>query len=263
MARLATILILLIISHVGLTQNVQLNSGNICINNSKSYDETKYIILNNLKTEALRKAGVNEFISEFSSLSTLEKNNQFKEIFYSNFLSSISGTISKTEILNEVRGYNDELDCFFINLEVKAKVKKYKTKIDASFKAKIEGIKQSYNSGDNMTFKVSPYKLSYLNIFYLGEDESSILFPYSNNQKTIIKSSESVTFNEFQTLTYKEREIGRLIIVITKEFYPFEFAKKDENGFYTKTNTDDIMSWILSIEPAQRKEYYYEINIFK
>ena len=102
MARLATILIILIISHVGLAQNVQLNSGNICIDNSKSYDETKYIVLNNLKAEALRKAGVNEFISEFSSLSTLEKNNH-KEIFYSNFLSSISGTISKTEILNEVR----------------------------------------------------------------------------------------------------------------------------------------------------------------
>ena len=114
----------------------------------------------------------------------------------------------------------------------------------------------------SITFKISPYELSYLKIFYLGEEESSILFPYSNNQNTIIKASESVTFNEFQTLTFKEREIGRLIIVITKEFYPFEFAKKDENGFYTN-NTDDIMSWILSIEPGQRKEYYYEINIFK
>ena len=56
---------------------------------------------------------------------------------------------------------------------------------------------------------------------------------------------------------------GRLIIVITKEFLPFEFANKDENGFYTITNTDDIMSLILSIEPDQRKEYYYEINVFK
>ena len=37
-------------------------------------------------------------------------------------------------------------DCFYLNLEIKAKVKKYKTKIDASFKAKIEGIEQSYNS---------------------------------------------------------------------------------------------------------------------
>jgi hypothetical protein len=242
---------------------VKLNSGNVCINNSISYNETKNIVLNDLKTEALRRAGVNEFISEFSSLNTLEKDNQFKEIFYSNFLSSISGTISKTEILNEVKGYNDELDCFYLNLEIKARVKKYKTKIDASFKAKVEGIEQSYNSGDNMTFKISPYKSSYLKIFYLGEEEASILFPYSNNQNTIIKEGESKTFNEFQTFTDKKREIGRLIIVITKQFYPFEFASKDENGFYTKTNTDDIMSWILAIEPEQRKEYFYEINVFK
>ena len=114
-----------------------------------------------------------------------------------------------------------------------------------------------------MTFKISPYKSSYLKIFYLGEEEASILFPYSNNQNTIIKEGESRTFNEFQTFTDNEREIGRLIIVITKEFFPFEFASKEENGFYTNTNTDDIMSWILSIEPEQRKEYFYEINVFK
>ena len=242
---------------------MKLNSGNICMSNSKSYDETKNIVLNELKTQALRKAGVNEYISEFSSLDILEKNNQFKEIFYSNFLSSISGTISKLKILNEIKGYNDDLDCFYINLEIKAKVKKYKTKIDPSFKAKIEGIEQSYNSGDNMEFKISSYKSSFLKIFYLGEEEASILFPYSNNQNTIIKEGESRTFNEFQTFTNNNREIGRLIIVITKEFFPFEFASKDENGFYTKTNTDDIMSWILSIEPQQRKEYFYEINVFK
>ena len=263
MAKLATILILLIIGHIGFSQNVKLNSGNVCINNSISYNETKNIVLNDLKTEALRRAGVNEFISEFSSLNTLEKDNQFKEIFYSNFLSSISGTISKTEILNEVKGYDEELDCFYLNLEIKAKVKKYKTKIDASFKAKVEGIEQSYNSGDNMSFKISPYKSSYLKIFYLGEEEASILFPYSNNQNTIIKEGESRTFNHIETFADNEREIGRLIIVITKEFFPFEFASKDDNGFYTKTNTDDIMSWILSIEPEKRKEYFYEINVFK
>ena len=46
MAKLATILILLIISHLGFSQNVKLNSGNVCINNSISYNETKNIVLN-------------------------------------------------------------------------------------------------------------------------------------------------------------------------------------------------------------------------
>ena len=98
----------------------------------------------------------------------------------------------------------------------------------------------------------------------MGEEKSSILFPYSNNQNTIIKEGESRNFdNIIQTFAVKERETGRLIVVITKDFFPFEFASKDENGFYTETNTDDIMSWILSIEPEQRKEYFYEINVFK
>ena len=68
---------------------------------------------------------------------------------------------------------------------------------------------------------------------------------------------------ESKDITDNKKEIGRFIIVITKEFLPFEFANKDENGFYTITNTDDIMSLILSIEPDQRKEYYYETNVFK
>lgn len=257
------LIIILFIPFLAFSQNVKLNSGNICIDDNNSYKETFSIVLNDLKSEALRKAGVNEYISEFSTLNTLEKNNQFNEIFYSNFLSSISGTIKKLEILNERKGYSDELNCFFINLEINARVKKYKTKSDPSFKAIIEGVDQSYKSGDEINLKVNPYKSAYVNIFYLGESESSILFPYERNQNTFISNNNIRTFNHIQAYAENDKEIGRLIVVLTKEFYPFELSEKDENGFYTKTTTDEIMSWILSIEPEDRKEYFYELNVFK
>lgn len=260
MEKLAGILIFCI-PFLVFSQNVRVNSGNICINDNQSYEETKTIVLNDLKLEALRKAGVKEYISEFSTLNISEKNNQFKDIFYSNFLSTISGAITKVDITQETRGYDNILKCSYINLEIIAKVKKYKSKTDPKFKAKIEGIKSYYKSGDNLVFDVSPYKSAYINIFYIGEYESAILFPYEKNQDTYLTKNIDRRFNEFIASSEKERELGRLIIVLTKDYYPFEFTERDELGYYTKTNIDDIMNWILSIEPIDRKDYTFELNI--
>lgn len=262
MEKLAGILIFCI-PFLVFSQNVKVNSGNICINDNQSYEETKTIVLNDLKSEALRKAGVKEYISEFSTLNISEKNNQFNDIFYSNFLSTISGAITKVDITKETRGYDNRLKCSYINLEIIAKVKKYKSKIDPKFKAKIEGIKSSYKSDENLVFDVSPFKSAYINIFYVGEYESVILFPYEKNQDTYIEKNNNRRFNEFIASTDKELETGRLIIILTKDYYPFELSERDELGYYTKTNIDDIMNWILSIEPVDRKDYYFELNIVK
>ena len=80
MEKLAGILIFCV-PFLVFSQNVRVNSGNICINDNLSYEETKTIVLNDLKSEALRKAGVKEYVSEFSTLNISEKNNQFKDIF--------------------------------------------------------------------------------------------------------------------------------------------------------------------------------------
>ena len=262
MEKLAGILIFCV-PFLVFSQNVRVNSGNICINDNLSYEETKTIVLNDLKSEALRKAGVKEYISEFSTLNISEKNNQFKDIFYSNFLSTISGAVTNIDITKEIRGYDNTLKCSYINLEIVAKVKKYKSKTDPKFKAKIEGIKSSYKSEENLVFDVIPFKSAYINIFYVGEYESAILFPYKKNQNTFLEKDGIRTFNEFIASSENEHELGRLIIILTKDYYPFELSERDEFGLYTKTNIDDIMNWILSIEPVNRKEYYFELNIVK
>ena len=85
-------------------------------------------------------------------------------------------------------------------------------------------------------FDVSPFKSAYINIFYVGEYESVILFPYDKNQDTYIEKNNNRRFNEFIASTDKELETGRLIIILTKDYYPFELSERDELGYYTKTN---------------------------
>ena len=68
-------------------------------------------------------------------------NNNFKQAFSSDIISNIQGTIENWEyVQTPQKGYDKELDNFFISLSIKAKVKKYKTDKDPQFVARVEGI---------------------------------------------------------------------------------------------------------------------------
>ena len=257
----STLLILtLAISATCYAQNVKLNSGRICISNDKSFDHTYEEVIADLKGTALRKAGVKERIMEFANLTITETEKEFREVFYSNFLSTINGTIKNFQVTDVKRGYDKELDCYFLDLSAKAKVKKYKTKTDPKFQFIVSGIKNGYKNNEGIQFTVEPYLDAYVTIFYIGEKEASRIYPFEGNDSFIPMGSQKI-FNQFGAYTDQTAETGRILIVLTKEKIPFVCSEKDESGFYTITSTDEIFNWLLLIEPDQRTQSYHEIGI--
>ena len=80
-------------------------------------------------------------------------------------------------------------------------------------------------------------------------------------QETLIKAYEKKIIDYLVAEAIKDNESGRLITVITKEYYPYDSAKKNNDGYETITTIDHIFKWILDIEPENRAEYYHQFYI--
>jgi hypothetical protein len=243
------------------SQSVYVYSGKVCQQKNESFDSFYDRLIAELQKEALTKSGVKVSISDFTLNSTSEKNNQFTESFFSNTLTTTQGYVKDFEIIKEIKGYDKEFDCFFLDVEIKATVKKYKTKIDPKFKLKIDGIKSVYKNNDQIDFKVFAYENCYLNIFYLSDNNSSMLFPYNENKNNFLSSNSNLVFNEYSATLENETESGILMFVITKNNFPFEKLRQDENGLNTITTNNDIFNWLFSIEPNDRNQYYFDLIV--
>ena len=259
--------VLLIFSIIVITltkaQNVRV-SNKVYISDNESYKSTLERGLKAAKSEALTKAGVTEHISEYTNIITSEINDNISEVFNSDLLTHLSGSIKEWNYtINPTKKFDSEKQLFFIEFEILAKVKKYKSKPDPTFKAKIEGLKGSYIDADRIEFSIYPFKECYLNIFYISDNEANILFPYELTQETLIKADEKTIIDYLIAEAIKDNESGRLITVITKEFYPYDSAYKNDDGFETITTVDDVFKWILDIEPENRTEYYHQFVITK
>ena len=237
------------------------------ISDTQTYDEALVKALADAKEEALRRAGIKENISSFSSLSVLEDNESFEEVFNSEIFSNITGSITEWDyLIKPTKGFDAKLNSPTISFSIKAKVKKYKTKKDPSFKAKVEGIKSSYKDGEYINFDVTFYKDSYINIFYISSKESSILYPIEEDDRfanKLYNRNDTKEFDYIQAETKLLAEYGKFLIVITKEYYPYIQSSKDKDGYSTKTDLEFIMQWLFSIEPHNRDEYFHEFIMSK
>jgi hypothetical protein len=244
-------------------QNVRVYQK-VYISDNDSYDSALEKGLKVAKSEALVKAGVTEYISEYTRLLTTEVNENINEVFNSDLLIHLGGSIKEWNYtVDPLKKFDSEKQLFFIEFEIKAKVKKYKSKPDPTFKAKIEGLRGSYIDGDRIEFSIFPFNESYLNIFYISESEANILFPYERAQKTLISSNKNKIIDYLLAEANTNQESGRLITVITKEYYPYDSANKNDEGYETITTVDDIFKWILDIEPENRTEYYHQFVVTK
>ena len=244
-------------------QNVRV-SQKVYISDNDTYNSVLEKGLKAAKSEALVKAGVTEYISEYTRLLTSEVNENINEVFNSDLLIHMGGAIKEWEYtMGPNKKFDSEKELPFIEFEIKAKVKKYKSKPDPSFKAKIEGLKGSYIDGDRIEFSIYPYKKCYLNIFYISDNEANILFPYELPQETLMELNGEKIIDYLVAEAIKDNESGRLITVITKEYYPFDSAMKSNEGYDTITTAEEVFKWILDIEPENRTEYYHQFVITK
>ena len=267
MKKLTIIWLFLILPFLSISQKVTVKSK-VNISDTQTYEEALDKALADAKEQALRQAGVKENIHSFTSLSVLEDNESFEEVFNSEIFSDIGGTITKWDYVSSpTKGFDAKSNSFSISFTIWARVKKYKTKNDPTFKAKVLVIKPSYKHGEYIDFEVKFYQDSYLNVFYISSKESSILYPVIEGDKRfadkLYKVDEIKKFNYIKAKTELLSEYGRILIVITKESYPYIDSKKDENGLSTITEIESIMEWLGSIEPNNRDEYFYEFTISK
>ena len=264
MKKITIIWFLLILPFLSISQKVKV-SWNTTISDSETYNDALNKAINDAKEEALRKAGVDENISSFTSLSVLEDNESFKEVFNSEIFSNMTGSITKWNFIKGPdKGFDTKSNSPTISFTIEAKVKKYKTKKDPAFKAKVEGIKSSYKNDEQIEFNIKFYQDSYLNVFYISSQESSILYPIEKHYENKLYNKNDIkSIDWIKAETEELAEYGKFLIVITKENYPYINTTKDEGGYLTKTNLDSIMEWLFTIEPDNRDEYFYEFIISK
>lgn len=266
MKKLTIIWLFLSLPYLGISQKVVV-PWIAHISNSQAYEEVLDKAIADAKEEALRKAGVKENISSFTSLSVLESNNSFEEVFNSEIFSNITGAVTKWKYLSgPTKGFDPKSNSHTISFTIEAKVKKYKTKKDPSFKAKVQGLKSSYKDGEYADFNVKFYQDSYINVFYISSKESSILYPIEEDERfanKLYNRNDTKEFDYIQTETKLLAEYGKFFIVITKEYYPYIHSSKDKNGYSTKTDLESIMQWLFSIEPNNRDEYFHEFIMSK
>ena len=238
-----------------------------------SFQDGIKLALKEAKEEALRKAGISENITSYSLLSSSSINDDLTEIFNDDILLDIQGAIDSWEYTKKPEKYLDkEINANYIKLEIKAKVKKYKSKADAQFVARIEGIKGSYNNEERINIIITPSKDCFLKLFYMNGNEASIVYPIKTpeiEKELELFKDKLLLKNQIKTIDYltaetkNKIETGRFIVVITKQPYDFTESELDDDGYYTKTEVEKIFQWIMKIEPENRNVYFEQISIHK
>lgn len=247
------------------------------ISDDYSYNQELVRALNSAKEEALRKAGIGENILSYRSITSTSYNSDFNRTFSSDIFLNIQGTIESWEYINEPqKGYNEELDNFYISLSIKAKVKKYKTELDPQFVARIDRVEPLYkvsdDMDDNLNIIVTPSQDCFLKIFYIQGNTAEIVYPLktADGVKEFSFFKDAILIeNQEKVIDYlapelednEEQSVGKLIFVITKKPYDFVDSELDSDGYYTKTKINKIFEWIMRIEPCDRAVYYEQFTI--
>lgn len=241
-----------------------------------------------VKEKALLNGGIGEGIKSYTSLTSISINDDFKELLNDQTILNINGFIKDVQYVQEpTLGFNKELKRNYYEVKIKATVKEYKSKADLEFDLEMDDIKSSYYSdSENLKINIKPSKDCYLKIFYSNDFETVIMYPLkvSNERKAIMLKEEpqksKITLNRFENqkliadeifdkinyirpFTEKEIEIGKLILIITKENIPFNKVSQDDEGFYTQTNIKDVLDWYLKIEPSKKNIIYKQFSIIK
>tara|TARA_B110000459_G_scaffold200105_1_gene247970 strand:+ start:197 stop:1009 length:813 start_codon:yes stop_codon:yes gene_type:complete len=211
--------------------------------------------LNEAKLNALRKANISEDINSNETYLTSDTDGNHQDYYTSDFYSNFKGAIKSFEITSDIMTPIETGIKRVITIN--AKVIKYKTVEDPNFMIDIDGIKGSYNAGNDLEFNVVSSKKCYLTIFWIDESGSGVLYPNNEEDYFLLIPNENYKFPLITDSTRiykitmnnieKSKETNRLLFVFTKNQIPFV---KTTNSELSKK---DIFSWVNSIEPSERK----------
>lgn len=214
--------------------------------------------INAAKVQALNDAGVSERIFSFTDLFQAETDDTYFDLFTSQVFTDIRGFVSDVDIIDEKREFTTG-DNIKFEVKINCKVLKYNTAPDPMFRAEIKGIEPIAYDNSLLEFTVKPTKDSWLYVFCVSDDEklAELLHPSINQPKFLLEGGQNYNFpnapgREWRlSLDGKEKIIGRVIIVLTKEPYPYTASVRYKN----------IMNWIFNIPPDMRTIETFAINI--
>ena len=237
------------------TQKVYNVNGQAFINELITPKQARELALNEAKSNALRKAGIGEYIKNNLTRLSSTVGDKSDEYFNTEQQSQLEGSVLDYEIINENKFINEE-KLLVVSITINATVLKYETKPDVNFDVRLFGVKSIYKNRDNLEFSVQPSIDCYLNFFSWVDDESGLIYPNDREKSTLLKASATIKFPilteaiDYKLITKKASEKGRFIFVFTKT--PMKFIQKDADQ---NTSADEIISWINSIPLDQKKVF--------
>jgi hypothetical protein len=207
------------------------------------------------KAEALRIAGVPEYVGESNLIYKTEKNNTLKDIHESWTSVDVSGEISDFKVVSEERKIN-EFGNLIYEVWIDATVVLHRLSKDPGFNVDVKGIREKYRSPEELVFEIIPSKEGFLNIFILSEHESLHLYPNKFEKQEKFEGGKTYKFPRSRGLDYEvsseePMEVNYLVLLYTKVEIPFHEAETSEN----------ILQFIARIDPSQKCLRSYPILI--
>lgn len=224
-----------------------------------SPEQVKQKAINNAKINALKKGGIEENINSYTDYFRKESDNTFEELFTSDILSNIEGTVKDIEVVDARPSFTAENQIKY-TVTINCTVVKYNVTKDLSFDAWIEGIQPFYQSGSGLTFTIKPTIPCYARVFAFT-DEPFPIYPNQVEKSKLLPAMEITSFPDplkiesYEVTTEKaDKETHRMVVVLLKN-----------DLYYTgsKVGYKEIIDWIMTIPPDERKLETFTFEVFK
>jgi hypothetical protein len=239
------------------TRHVENIKGEWIISNDITPVEARAKAIDQAKVEALRTAGVAEYVAESNLSYKTETDSQLAKDIHESLTSvDVSGEITDYKVTREEKRINEFRNIIY-EVWIDANVVLHKTSKDPGFNMNVTGIKESYGSPEELVFEVIPSKEGFLNIFILGDQESLHLYPNKFERQEKFDGGKNYKFPRSRGLDYEVSsesvEVNYLILLYTKAEIPF----------MEKATPENILQFIGRIDPSQKCLKSYPILIRK
>jgi hypothetical protein len=239
------------------TKNVANIKGEWIISNDITPVQARAKAIDQAKAEALRTAGVAEYVAESNLSYKTEKDSQLAKDIHESLTSiDVSGEITNYKVTREEKRIN-EFGNLAYEVWIDANIILHKASKDPGFNVDVSGIRESYRSPDELIFEVIPTKEGFLNIFILSDKESLHLYPNKFEKQEKFESGKIYKFPRSRGLDYEVSsegvEVNYLVLLYTKTEIPFMEKETPEN----------ILHFVARIDPSQKCLKSYPILIRK
>lgn len=217
--------------------------------------------LEEAKREALKMAGIEEFVRSSDVLvSRVSKNEKYQKFVSFSSLEMRGGVVSYTLQSSTVEKMADSN--LYAIVKINAKVKRYSTVPDAGFKIYVHIPSKSLKHGEHLNFDIEVTQKGYLTIFLIDEEyDVNQLFPNAYETKNVFEASKKVSFPLDPNIEYTlEKKNGQ--DKVEQNLLVFMYTKSDINLRTDALTYESVLEWIYSIEPSERSVSFDYISIF-